>query len=393
MMLAMVVALLEKPASTRSFGLSFYHLLLGLEMAKLSKMHTVTFLTITDQVAEHLRREILRGRWTVEMPGKHQLAAELGVNNKTVEAALRQLEQSGLLVARGAGRKRLLNPNGCTASRVLHVAILLNEGAEERKTAQLIEVHHALADAGHTVTFAHKALTELQFDPDRIADHVQSTRADAWVVCAGSRPVLEWFSNQPLPAFALFGHRIGLRIPSVSPEKTSAIGAATRRLLALGHRRIVLLCRKIRRLPQPGPPETVFLDTLRAHSCPVGEFNLPDWEEGSGGFQACLEALFRVTPPTAMIVDESQYLIAAMQFFLTCGICVPKDVSLVCTDGDPVFAQCIPPIAHIAWDSLPVTRRVVHWASNVSRGKPDFRQTLTSAQFVEGGTIAPARAR
>ena len=48
-------------------------------------MSTPSFLTLADQVTEHLRSEILRGRWSGALPGKHQLAAELGVNNKTVE--------------------------------------------------------------------------------------------------------------------------------------------------------------------------------------------------------------------------------------------------------------------------------------------------------------------
>lgn len=68
---------------------------------------------------------------------------------------------------------------------------------------------------------------------------------------------------------------------------------------------------------------------------------------------------------------------------------VPEDVSLVCTDADPSFDWCQPPISHIRWDIDPVVRRVVRWVGNVSAGKPDLRQTLTPAEFVPGGTIGP----
>jgi hypothetical protein len=47
----------------------------------------------------------------------------------------------------------------------------------------------------------------------------------------------------------------------------------------------------------------------------------------------------------------------------------------------------------IRWDYRPVVRRVVRWAANVSHGKDDRRQTLTKAEFVEGGTIGPAKGR
>ena len=352
-------------------------------------MSTARFLSLTEQAAEHLRAEILRGRWSGVMPGKHQLAAELGINNKTVESALRELEKTGLLLPQGPGRNRRINPRRRTPARALRVGLLLNEGEQERKTELHIKITHALTDAGHTVIHAPKSLTALRFDPKRVAAVVRQTQADGWIVYAGSRDVLEWFASQPVPAFALFGHRIGIKIPAVSPDKPPAVAAATHRLIGLGHRRIVLLCRKIRRLPRPGLTETVFLETLRAHKCPTGDFNLPDWEETNSGFQECLRTLFRTTPPTALIVDEPPYFVAAMQFLLSRGIRVPADVSLVCTDDDPAFAHCEPPIACITWDNQHVVRRIVNWASNVRRGKSDLRQTLTPAEFNPGGTIGP----
>ena len=351
-------------------------------------MSSVTFLSITDQVAEHLRAEILRGRWSGSMPGKHRLAAELGINNKTVEAALRQLEKTGLLLPQGAGRSRRINPRRRTSSRGLRIALLLNELPHDAKSELHLAITHALTDAGHATVVGARSLDALGFDPKRVAKLVRETNADAWIIYGGSRDVLEWFASQPTPAFALFGHRIGVSIPAVSPDKPPAVAAATRHLIKFGHRRIVLICRKIRRLPRPGLSETVFLETLRAHDCPAGDYNLPDWEETNEGFQECLRALFRVTPPTALIVDEVPYFVAAMQFLVSRGIRVPRDVSLVSTDDDPAFAHCNPPIACITWDSRPVLRRILQWADQVSRGKPDLRQTLTPAKFIPGGTVA-----
>jgi DNA-binding LacI/PurR family transcriptional regulator len=159
-------------------------------------------------------------------------------------------------------------------------------------------------------------------------------------------------------------------------------------LIDLGHHRIVLLCRRIRRLPAPGLSERAFLAELQAGGIRPGEYNLPDWEESNAGFQRCLEALFRITPPTAMIVDEVHYFVATLQFLQRTGLRVPGDVSLICTDDDPAFAACEPPISCITWDTRPLVRRVSNWASNVSRGKTDIRQTQTPATFIPGGTIA-----
>lgn len=54
--------------------------------------------TIAEQIAQHLREEIAHGRWRELMPGRNELARELGFNNKTLESALRMLEKEGLLV-------------------------------------------------------------------------------------------------------------------------------------------------------------------------------------------------------------------------------------------------------------------------------------------------------
>jgi LacI family transcriptional regulator len=167
---------------------------------------------------------------------------------------------------------------------------------------------------------------------------------------------------------------------------------ATEHLIRNGHSRIVLLCRKIRRLPKPGVTEAVFLETLAQHECPVSNYNLPDWEETDSGFQKCLQALFHITPPTALIVDEATYFVATMQFLLSRGLRVPEDVSILCTDDDPAFTHCHPAISRIVWDSGPIVRRIVNWTANVSRGKTDLRQSLTPAKFVVGGTIGPCRA-
>lgn len=357
-------------------------------------MGAPNFLSLADQVTEHLRTEILSGRWSGTLPGKHQLAAELGVNNKTVEGALRQLEQTGLLLPQGPGRKRLINTRRrSSTSRALRIVQLLNELPHDQKSELYLGITQAVTDVGHSPTIAQKSLDELRFDPERVARLVRETVADAWIIYGGSRGVLEWFADQPVPAFALFGHRIGIKIPAVSPDKPPAVAEATRHLIALGHRRIVLLCRKIRRLPQPGLSETVFLETLRTSGCRVGEYNLPNWEETNAGFQDCLSSLFHATPPTALIVDEVPYFIAAMQFLLARGIRVPSDVSIISTDDDIAFAHCEPAITRMTWDLNPVVNRIVIWASNVSTGKPDFTQTLTPAEFVPGGTIGPAPER
>lgn len=352
-------------------------------------VENLRFKSKVEQVADHLRDCMMRGRWGDNLPGRHELAKELGINCKTVEEAMRQLENEKLLVSQGVGRRRRIVIPDTTAAHPLQVAVL-NYEPGSRGENYMIDLLHQLADAGHNAFSSRKTLLELGMRVDRISKMVEETQADAWVVEGGSREVLEWFAERPVPVFALFGRRRGLPIASVGPDKLPAMSNLTRRLIELGHQRIVMLVRAERRLPAPGATERMFLNTLETHGIQPSAYHLPEWKESIDGFHQCLEGLFRLTAPTALIVDEAQFFTATMQFCVKRGIRIPEDVSLVCCDNDPTFAWCKPRISHIRWDSSPVVRRIVNWSSNISRGKDDRRQTGTKAIFFEGGTIGPA---
>lgn len=352
-------------------------------------MPEFTIRSPSEQVAEHLRGELLRGRWSGTMPGGPTLAAELGVDGKTVWAALGLLEEEGLLIPQGSGRRRRIELPENLAPPVLRLAILDYEPLVQTEEWS-IAMQQLLTDQGHSAFFAEKSLTELGMDVRRIARLVKRTPADAWVVCSGSREVLTWFAEQETPAFALFGRRRELPIAGIGPDHVSAGRAAVRRLITLGHKRIVVLVRASQRSGGAGQSERAIFEEMAAHGLPSGPYNLPDWEDTSEGFHRVLEELLRVTPPTALIIDEAFLFHAAKEHLAQRGILAPAQVSLICTDPDPTFSWCRPTVAHIRWDHRPVVRRAVRWATNVARGNDDRRQTLTKAEYVEGGTVGPA---
>lgn len=351
-------------------------------------MEPLRILSASEQVAAHLRRALLGGEWGGRLPGGNQLADRLGTGRNTVEAALQLLEDEGLLVPQGPGRRRLVRLPKKPARQALRVAILLSEDTD-RQLGYLVKLRQQLGEAGQIAFFAEHSMVGLGMDVKRIARMVGRTQADAWVVLAGSQDLLEWFVKRKLKAFALFGRRRGFAMAGVGPDKPAAMAAATRALIGLGHRRIVLMARTRRRKPEPGASERAFLGELSAHGIIPGPYHLPDWEVTIGGFHERLEALFQVTPPTALIVDEVPFFIAARNFLSERGLRVPEDVSMVCTDADPAFDWCRTSIAHIRWDTGPVVRRVVRWADRVARGMEDLRQRHTPAEFVAGGTIGP----
>jgi DNA-binding LacI/PurR family transcriptional regulator len=353
-------------------------------------MEAKRYSTITEQVCTTLREGMLSGRWSGELPGRYRLARELGVNHKTVEAAARRLEQEKWLVSQGGPRRRrIVLPQGETAApRELRVRILPYD-RPSRHLPYLLELLDQLRMAGFAADYSLKMLADLGMDAARVARFVKKTPADAWVVVGGSCEVLEWFSRQELPVLALFGRSQDLPIAATGPKMIPAMVAVVRRLVALGHRRIVMISPTERRKPTPARTEQRFLDELEALGIATGSYHLPDWEHSADGLREGLDELFRHTPPTALIFSEPLFFVAAQQHLARRGIHAPENVSLICADTEPCLEWCQPAVSHFTWDPQPVVRRVVQWAKNVAAGKKDIRQVLFEGTFVEGGMIAP----
>jgi DNA-binding LacI/PurR family transcriptional regulator len=346
------------------------------------------FSSLVEQVAEEIRNGLQEARWKDRMPGRKTLADELGVNHKTCEAALQMLEAEGSLASEGPGLGRRIVGEAHTKPKMLRVMILLYEKSD-RRTDYQVELLHRLQEAGHRADFAHKTMKDLGMDVKRIARFVHQTEADAWIVVAGPLDVLEWFSQQPTPAFALFGRLTQVPLASTSPRKAGALVELVDRLVDFGHRRIVMLAREERRKPNAGFIERLFLNQLEERGIPTGTYNLPDWGDSPEQYFQILDSLFRHTPPTALLVPEPSQFIAVLQYLSRIGISAPEGISLACLDSSEFFEWCVPTITHIAWDSRPLVQRVVKWAENVSRSKDDRRKTANNARLVLGGTIGP----
>ena len=151
-------------------------------------------LSVVEQLAAHLRGEILSGALNGSMPGVHQLRETLGTSPQTVMGALKMLEHQGLLESHGPGRRsRIVIPEGARPPG-LRVEILLYEKSDLSQE-HVTEVKHELLEAGHMARFSQQSLLDLGMDVKRLARYVEKTETDAWVVMAGSKPY--WSGSQP----------------------------------------------------------------------------------------------------------------------------------------------------------------------------------------------------
>ena len=345
------------------------------------------FASLTQQVADRLKEGMFGGRWRGTLPGRDRLAAELGVSHRTVELAMRRLAKEGLLVSQGAGKRRkIVLPDGEHIPRHFRLRILPYDTAD-RDNSSMLDMLEALRKAGFNARFAEKSLLGMNMDVKRVSRFIQKVPADAWIVCAGSREVLQWFCEQAFPTYALFGIKAGLPIAGFGVRRD--IKAMVRHLVSMGHRRIVTLVREEHIKPEPSLFCRTFLQSLEDEGVASGPYNLPAWGYHPEGLHKCLESLFKVTAPTAMIIDESLIFIATRDHLARKGIIAPRDISMISLDGDHSYRWCDPVPYHFEWNSTSMIRRIVRWSKNVAQGKADLRQTFSAAKVVVGGTVGP----
>jgi len=203
--------------------------------------------------------------------------------------------------------------------------------------------------------------------------------------------VLEWFAGQQIPVIALGGRCAGLPIASSTLEASVTLSKSVRVLDGHGHRRIVFLSPSSWRQPTHGPPVIAFIAALETLGITATDYHLPQWEESAVGLERVLESLFRITPPTALILVEPSTCVASLAFLAQRGIHVPRDLSLVCLVYDPVFAWRRPAITHFNWEPQKLIHRVARWVDAVACGTADYEQKSYTPTFNPGGTIAAAR--
>lgn len=223
-------------------------------------------------------------------------------------------------------------------------------------------------------------------DVKRVAKLVSKTEADAWIVISGSNQIFRWFATQPLPCFGLFGQISDLPIAGADPSKKNAYEVSARRLVELGHKRIVLLSRWTGRVPALD----YFHAALKKLNVPVSDYNMPRFNDTPEDLHRCLLTLFATTPTTAIVAMNFDVYLAVQQFVARRNLLCPEHVSIICGDPDPSFMWYIPTIAHISWQSEPWVWRIVRWLDDISKGKSDTRQAITNAEFVDGDTFGPA---
>ena len=353
-------------------------------------------ISLVEATASVIERGLSDGRWR-HLPGERRLAAELEVGRSTLRQALHLLTSQGRLAAPTQGRRREVSTHvpEIAASRALRIGLLtgLPPLSYMPSTQRfLLELRHALEDSKYQLLMGLPDLSSQCRRKGGLAAIAEENPADLWMIVSGTWEQLEYFSMRPEPALAIGGRSVGLDIASVGFDISLGLRSAVRKLIALGHRRIVLLCESLfRNAPEPGRVLIAFHEEMRAANIQPSGFHLPDWNDSPADLQRALGELFRFTPPTAIIANTPNAAFGLLGFCNERRLRIPEDVSLVFNCGQDDDAWFHPRPSVISNTGSQLIPSILRWISTCSNGKPSRRQILLSTEFRDGKSIGPPK--
>lgn len=349
----------------------------------------------SEQTACYLRKCIREGQFAGALPGVEALAAVCDVSPVTMRAALRQLEEDGTLLPATAGKPRQISESTSAdagASRALRIMILPGERIEDEDgTFQqtVTQLRARLESAGHVCTVTARSQSQMGYDPRAVRKYLQGFSPDAWIIIGGGRDTLEWLATLPVPVMGIGGNCAGLPISSTGMDTAPPFREGVRRLVDLGHRRIVFLAPAFLRGAGASPCAGILTEELASCGVYASDYNFPNWEETPAGLVRVLHGCFQVTPPTALIVTYSSWVAGVLSFMASRNLRVPEHVSLLCLGSDHWMSWHRPEVARMCGDDSAMIRQILHWSQAIARGQTQQRHQRFPLNLIEGGSVGP----
>jgi LacI family transcriptional regulator len=349
--------------------------------------------SLVAQTAAILRESMQAGVWQDLLPGEHELCARFQVSRVTLRAALLQLRREGWFREQQGKRRRII-PERVSAAQAAPSdrVLLLSPVALEKTPATALFWVDALRDhlaaAGYRLEFHAGQACASQHPEHMLESLVRRCRPAGWVLYLSTAPVQEWFSRRALPCVISGSRHQHVELSSVDIDYAATCSHAVGLLAARGRRRLAFL------MPRSGHAGN--LDSERGFM-EAGERLKPQevqaliaHHDGSvPGICRTLDNLLRgAEPVTGILVAKPAHVVTAVSHLLRRGVRVPRDVSLISRDDDPVLENLVPAVSRYHADPVlfarKISRLVVDLVRNGERRRHDSR---LMPSFVRGETL------
>ncbi|MEX0774539.1 MAG: GntR family transcriptional regulator [Phycisphaeraceae bacterium] len=354
-----------------------------------------------EAVAERLRRSIRDGGYRAGqlIGSEHGLARDQSISRVTVRRASEILIKEGLLERRpGKGLyvrgPETIDTNSHGLIQVvagnLHWEPALQISRGVQAAARLDGLHVQLYDAHG----------DMELDLAMLDQLPQSRAHGAVIVSLHSPAFIDAvcrLKTTDFP-FVLADQRMrDMEVPSVTADNYDGGMQAGRHLLKLGHRRIAFMGDMVAATVQDRL--SGFRDAVADAGLPfdrsmvidleVGKDRLADWSTGIEA--ATLELMARPNPPTALFVSCDAIARAAYRALADLGLSVPRDVSVIGFDDDPLAQWLMPGLTTVRQPFQQMGRAAMELlCQRIDKPGAAVQQRVMPVELVvRGSTAAP----
>ena len=348
-------------------------------------------LSLVTQTVQSLRECIRSGHWHSQLPGERELCDHLQVSRTTIRAALKEMQQQGLLQVADRRRRSIPAKRASRAVRAHQktVALLVPVALETMhpRTLFVIDAMRGhLAKAGFLAE-VHSQSACFTEHPERALEKcIREHPADAWVVFGSKEPMQRWFMEKRLPVLVFGSCQPGIDLQSVDADYRAACHHAAGVLWRKRHRHISLVL-----------PHDSFggdLDSeqgLRSalSEMPGTRLSLLRHDGTAAHVCAMLDKAMRAPqPPTAYVVTHAEQALTVMTHLMRCGKRVPQDVAIISRDDHPFLHATCPVVSHYMINPTLVALRLAMAARQlVTNGSLPAQTIRLMPKFNPGGSV------
>lgn len=372
-------------------------------------------LSLSDQVAVFLQRDIMQGAWNEWLPHERELARKLGVSRNTLRNALSQLKQYGVIETVHRQGNRILGPavsrssgnDGELRSANKESFIASPRGGVQNRTVNCLCPEH-FDEGFYYLAYRTDRLREhfyrQQTDfhvirsigcytsrPERyIKKLVETNPADCWVVFRARKSLQAWLHRHQIPCLLIGSAFEEFDLPNVDVDYEAGCRHAGAVIARRGHESIIYLMR------QPERAGDTF--SLRGFVKGVKEVSPRANVEridyvNETQFLAKLQLLTeRANAPTALFIDQPEKFLLALTSLINRGFRIPQDLSLVSRRFSPEFSHVVPTPTHYFVDDSVLAKKVFAQTMHLLKHSAyTEHQVRILPDFIEGATLAAPR--
>jgi DNA-binding LacI/PurR family transcriptional regulator len=252
------------------------------------------------------------------------------------------------------------------------------------------ELRRHLHDAGFALEIHADVRLRSPYAPRLLEQSVRQTQAACWIVSYSPAPVQRWFAERGAPAVVMGSRHEGVELPAIDFDHEAICHHAGGQFARLGHERVAFL------RPEVGGAGALasdrgFLDGFRAARPTAPSPQILRYGAGVPSMQTALDELFRpTTAPTGLFVHRALDALTVVSYLGHRGLRIPKDVSLVLGQHDPIVDCLIPSIASYRGDIRKYAARLSRMVLQLARtGESPTRQVFLLAEFKPGESLGP----